>query len=224
MKRKTGFFLWTFFFILLTTYSLSSYQLFNLSLFPVKTIKIQGTINSNQDEIKKIFNEYIGKSIILISTNEFRKNIESIKFVKEIKIKKIYPDTINLTIIEYKPVGILINKNEKFIISESGHIIKNFSISKFQNLPIIYGEPNEKNFKFFFKILKQMNFPLNLIHKLNYFDIGRWDIVLKNDKLIKLPKKNYTMSIKKFLSIYEKDNFVNFSVFDFRVKGQLILK
>ena len=77
---------------------------------------------------------------------------------------------------------------------------------------------------FFFKILKQMNFPLNLIHKLNYFDIGRWDIVLKNDKLIKLPKKNYTMSIKKFLSIYEKDNFVNFSVFDFRVKGQLVLK
>ena len=224
MKRKTGFFLWLFFFILLTTYSLTSFQLFNSSLFPVKTIKIQGTVNSNQDEIKKIFNEFIGKSIILISTNEFRKNIESIKFVKGIKLKKIYPDTINLTIIEYKPAGILINKNEKFIISESGYIIKNFPITKFPNLPKISGKPTEKNFKFFFKILKQVNFPVNLIQKLNYFDIGRWDIVLKNDKLIKLPKENYVMSIKKFLSIYEKDNFVNFSVFDFRVKGQLILK
>ena len=69
-----------------------------------------------------------------------------------------------------------------------------------------------------------MKFPVNLIQKLNYFDIGRWDIVLKNDKLIKLPKENYAISIKKFLSIYEKNNFINFSVFDFRVKGQLVLK
>ena len=65
---------------------------------------------------------------------------------------------------------------------------------------------------------------MELVEQFNYFDINRWDIILKNDKTIKLPSKNYENSIRKFLSIYQKENFSNFKVFDFRMKGQLILK
>jgi hypothetical protein len=35
---------------------------------------------------------------------------------------------------------------------------------------------------------------------------------------------NYKDSLKKFLNIYTKDNFKKFNVFDFRIKGQLVLK
>ena len=58
----------------------------------------------------------------------------------------------------------------------------------------------------------------------DYFNINRWDVVLKDDKVVKLPTKNYENSLAKFLSIYKKNNFSNFKVFDFRIKGQLILK
>ena len=69
---------------------------------------------------------------------------------------------------------------------------------------------------FFFKIEK--------IKQLIYFGINRWDVILNDGKVVKLPAENYEASIKKFLSIYKKENFVNFKIFDFRIKGQLILK
>ena len=69
-----------------------------------------------------------------------------------------------------------------------------------------------------------MNFQIELVEKFNYFDINRWDIVLKDGKILKLPSKNYQNSLEKFLSIYKKDGFSAFEVFDFRIIGELILK
>ena len=65
---------------------------------------------------------------------------------------------------------------------------------------------------------------MDLMNEINYFTIDRWDIVLKNGKIIRLPTKNIDSSIEKFISIYDKDNFKNFKIFDFRINGQLILE
>ena len=56
-----------------------------------------------------------------------------------------------------------------------------------------------------------------------YFDIGRWDIVLKNGKTIKLPVNNFVESIENFIEIEKKINFESYSIFDYRIKDQLIL-
>ena len=76
------------------------------------------------------------------------------------------------------------------------------------------------------KILEDLNFDINQVDHFTYFEIGRWDLLLKNEKLIKLPTDNNKSidSIKKFLSIHKKENFKKFKVFDFRVKNQLIMK
>ena len=65
---------------------------------------------------------------------------------------------------------------------------------------------------------------MDLINEINYFAIDRWDIVLKNGKVVKLPTDRFERSIEKFISIYDKDNFSNFKIFDFRINGQLILE
>jgi len=68
------------------------------------------------------------------------------------------------------------------------------------------------------------DFDLKLIKQFNYYDINRWDLLLVDEKLIKLPPEGYEESILKFLEIYEKDNFKKFKLFDFRLKNELILK
>ena len=46
--------------------------------------------------------------------------------------------------------------------------------------------------------LNQLAFPISEIKSFYYFDIGRWDIVLKNNKVIKLPVKNLLLKFGKF--------------------------
>ena len=65
---------------------------------------------------------------------------------------------------------------------------------------------------------------INEIKAFYYFDIGRWDIVLKNEKNIKLPEKNYKYLLPKINLMLDDNNFSKYKIFDFRIKDQLILQ
>ena len=93
---------------------------------------------------------------------------------------------------------------------------------KYINLPIIYGD--DKNFKKLFFDLKKNNFPIEMISKYYFYDVKRWDIEMKDKKIVKLPSKNYRKSLKNFISIQTNKNFEKYKIFDYRLNGQLILK
>ena len=50
-----------------------------------------------------------------------------------------------------------------------------------------------------------------------------YDIVLKNEIIVKLPKENYRDILQKFLLVYNDDDFEKYKIFDYRIKNQLIL-
>ena len=224
MKKKNYLFLWILLFIFLTTYSFNSSQNTQFTFLPLKKIQIEGANNSDNKKIAETLDQFKGKSIIFVNRYKMNMSINNLQFIKELKIKKIYPDTVRLEIIEYKPIGILNKKNTKILLTSGGEIIRNYNSSKFKNLPLVYGDKAEKYFSKFYNSLENINFQINLINQFNYFDINRWDIVLKNGKIVKLPIKNYENSLNKFLSLYEDNSFKKYKIFDFRIKGQLILK
>ena len=57
-----------------------------------------------------------------------------------------------------------------------------------------------------------------------FYETNRWDIETKDNKIIKLPIKNYTQSLENYLKIKSKSEFKKYRVFDYRIKNQLILK
>ena len=226
MKRKKSFFLWLFLLIILTTYNFDSKENLVNSFFKIKKIEIEGIQNLHRKEIEKKFNSFKEKNIIFTNQKQFRKLIDNLKLVKEIKVKKIYPDKIKITIKEFKIIGIFVDEKnqEEYILTDHGKIINNYNKKQFSDLPLVFGENADKFFFTFYPSLEVTGFEIELIKYFNYFDIKRWDIILKDGKLIKLPSTNYEKSLKKFLSIYKTENFKKFRVFDFRVNGQLIIK
>ena len=226
MKRKKSLFLWLFLLIVLTTYNFDSKENLISSFFKIKKIEIEGIQNSDRKEIEEKFNPLKEKNIIFTNQKQFRKLIDNLKLVKEIKVKKIYPDKIKITIKEFKIIGIFVDEKnqEEYILTDHGKIINNYNKKQFNDLPLVFGENADEFFFTFYPFLEAAGFEIELIKYFNYFDIKRWDIILKNGKLIKLPSTNYEKSLKKFLSIYETENFKKFRVFDFRVNGQLIIK
>ena len=224
MIRKKSFFLWLLLFVFLTTYNFDFKK--EIKKFPltIKKIKIEGLKNSNEDKILKSLEIFKGRNIIFFSTNDLKQIIIESEFIKEFKIQKIYPDTIKVTAIEFKPLAIFVQKNKKYIITDGGKKIENYDAEMTNLLPFVYGKNADINFYDFYSVLNNTGFKIDKIKQFNYFHINRWDIILKNDKTLKLPSKNYEKAIMKFLEIYQQKNFINFKVFDFRVNEQLILK
>ena len=107
-------------------------------------------------------------------------------------------------------------------MSEKIDLIEYREIAKFQNLPYVFG--NEKQFKIFYQNLEKINFPLNIVKKFTFYDFNRWDIETKDNKIIKLPKENYTKSLENFLDLINDKNFIKYKMFDYRISNQLILK
>ena len=81
-----------------------------------------------------------------------------------------------------------------------------------------------EKFSDFYSSIQKTGLNLKLVKKFNYYGINRWDPLLVNEKLIKLPPENYEESVVKFLEIYEKSSFEKFKVFDFRIKNELIVR
>ena len=224
MIRKKSFFLWLLLFVFLTTYNFDFKK--EIKKFPltIKKIKIEGLKNSNEDKILNSLEIFKGRNIIFFSTNDLNQVIIESEFIKEFKIQKIYPDTIKVTAIEFKPLAIFVQKNKKYIITDGGKKIENYDAEMTNLLPFVYGKNADINFYDFYSVLNNTGFKIDKIKQFNYFDINRWDILLKDGKILKLPNNNYQNSLEKFLSIYKKEGFSTFKVFDFRISGELILK
>lgn len=221
MNRPIKFLTFLLLLVFLSTYFPNYNNKNNSILFPIQTIKIENTIALNIEEVYSALEFLKGESLFFLSKEKIKNSLVKFDFVSSFKVKKIYPNTIKILIIEKKPVAIFVQEKKKFFISDNGDLINYIQKEDFTNLPILFGKKN--NFNNLYIQLKKINFPINTIKSFHYFEIDRWDITLKNDKLIRLPKDNYVEILKNFISIKNDSKFKKYKTFDYRIKDQLIL-
>ena len=207
-------------FILLTTYTPKFNFIINSNLH-IQKIKIENNSIVESDKIKKKLSFLYKENLFFLNTKDIEKNLKSETFIESFSIKKIYPNTLKLIIVEKKPIAILQNKKKKFYISNKGNLINFTDIKIYNDLPTVFG--NGGTFYSLYQDLQNIRFPLETIKSFYFFESGRWDLVMHDDKVIKLPIKNYLSSLKNFMLSKANSNFNNYKIFDYRIKDQLIL-
>ncbi len=206
--------------ILLTT--ITTQNLIYLKKFNLQEINIENNFLIDQVDIKNSLAPIYQKNLILLKNSEIEKILLQNSFIDSFIIKKKYPNTLKIKIFEKKPIAILIKKKKKFYLSERIELIEFYDLKNFKELPLVFG--NEKQFKFFYEDLKKINFPIELIKKYSLYESKRWDLETIDKKLIKLSVKNYKENLNNYLNIKNKSEFKNYTMFDYRIKNQLILK
>jgi len=211
----------------LTTYSPSGLNIIKQkenSIFKIKNIEIVNNKIIHKNEIEKKLLQIYKKNIFFIQEEDIKKPLKSINFLKEIEVKKKYPDTIILKIYETKPVAILFKKNNKFLLDSMSNVII-FDESLYDNsLPNVFGEGAEYNFIHFFNKLTENNFPNQSIKNFYYFQIGRWDLELLNNQLIKYPANEINNAIQQSIQLLNRKDFKNYNVIDLRVHGKIVVE
>ena len=222
MRSITKISLFVFFFILSSSYN-SQKNYFDIKvIFPIKNIIIENTKTVNPNELRKEFRYLLEKSIFFIDKKIIRKVVLNNEFISSIKIKKIYPNTIKIIVNEEKPIAIQVLGNKKFYVTNENLLIKFYDLETYKNLPLIFGK--QEGFNSLYILLNNIEFPLNEVKAFYYFDIKRWDISLKSNRIIKLPVENHLSSLKNYMKIKDNRSFDKYEIFDYRIKDQLILK
>ena len=222
MIQKNKFFLLIFLFTILTTYNFNE-QKQNLSIiFPIKKIIIDEVYTFDLTKLKSELNFLRNTSLFFLKEKEIASVTNKNGFISNVQLKKKYPNTLKILISENRPVATQIDDKKKYYLTQDGKKINFIELKIFENLPVIFGD--QKNFSSFFKNLEKSNFNIKNVKAFYYFEIGRWDIVLKDEITIKLPRTGYQTILTKIDLILNDPTFVEYKILDYRIKNQLILQ
>ena len=208
--------------LLIALTTISSKQDFKISKFNLKKIIVENNLLLKDKDIKNLLVPIYNKNILFLESNEIKNALMQNSFIESFNIKKKYPNTLKIKIFEKKPIAVLVNKKNKFYLSEKIDLIEFKNLPNYQTLPYVLASKDD--FKIFYDNLKKINFPLNIIKKYKFYATNRWDLETKNHQVIKLPSKNYTKSLKNFLNLKSKNDFEKYKLFDYRISNQLILR
>tara|TARA_E500000178_G_scaffold353757_1_gene420539 strand:+ start:1596 stop:2252 length:657 start_codon:yes stop_codon:yes gene_type:complete len=207
-------------FILLTTIIPS--EKITISKFGFKKVITENNFIVKDEEINDLLAPFYDKNLIFLKKTEIETALMQNSYIESFIVKKKYPDTLKVKIFEKKPFAVLINKKEKFLLSDKIQLIKFNKNENHQDLPLVLG--NQEKFLIFYNDLKKINFPFKIIKRYIFYETNRWDIETINNKIVKLSPKDYIENLRNYLSLRDKTNFKKYKVFDYRLKNQLILK
>ena len=92
------------------------------------------------------------------------------------------------------------------------------------DFPNIFGEGAEQSFISFFNLLEDNNFPKKKVKNFYYFQIGRWDLQLINNQIIKFPPNKTTEAIQQSIELLSRKDFKNYNIIDLRIDGKIIVE
>ena len=194
----------------------------------IEKIEVQGTNYSDLAEIKETILEYKEKSLIHFTIEEYKSKVEQLDWIKRASIKRKFPDTIYVSIIENLPFAIFIEGINQYLIDDDGEIIsKNPDNSKYLELVRVTGSNGNLNFS---DLIREINtsYPkiLNRIIEVEFIENRRWNLILKQNIKIKLPEKNSSYQLIKLKQLQEEQKLFNTNIIeiDLREIGRATIK
>ena len=214
-KQILLYFFLLFFFGSITNLTFQNNQLLNL-----KKIIVSGLDEKeNEDLKKKIYNLKLN-NIFFINEKKIKNIIEINSLIESYKISKIYPSTLDIKINRTKLLA-KINKNGKILfLGSNGKLSEIFFYDK--KLPFIFGKPKIQEFLDFKKILDESKFSYNEVKNFYFFPSKRWDVELRSNIILKLPRYNSKTSLDHVFDFLALKNLRNNFTVDARVKNQII--
>ena len=213
-------------FVLLSLSTINFFKLDNtinkLPFFSINKIEIAGTNKIDKNKILKKLNFLYGKNIFMFNRIEIDNVLNRNNLIKEFKITKYYPNKIKIELKEPIFVALIVKKQKKYFLTDNQKLILFNEKFNEKLLPTIYGVNGEKFFKDFYNKLKRNNFNLEMIKNYYFFQINRWDLILNNGLLIKLPTKELDEAIILAKKLIKDSNFKNIEIIDLRIKGRII--
>jgi cell division protein FtsQ len=102
---------------------------YNSSYFKIKSLDIEGNIHYDEDTLGKFTGDIPGTNIFEVNKKDIEDSFKSgLVWVKSVELRKIFPDSIVITIQERNPALIASYKNDYYLLDDEGLILENIGL------------------------------------------------------------------------------------------------
>ena len=185
-----------------------------------KIIIDHGKQSANLPKVKKLLAKYKNNKFNIINNDIasiIKEDLESLNWVDKAQVKLILPDTLKASIVYKVPNAILVRNKKLYLVDKEGSIIEHIKEKPSSELIYLVGQEANLNYS---KILSKLekNEIYSEIEALTYVSKSRWNIQLKNNVTIKLPKTDIELALRLLHDIKQKKYLQkNTSMIDLRL-------
>lgn len=181
-----------------------SVNFFKLSdYFPIKTVKVYGVSRSSPKEMRDILFPLVNNGFFSINVESIRDRLMQMPWVSDLYVRRIWPDQIEVTVIEKKPLA---KWNQGSLLSETGELFTPKQEMNASSLPQFVGQPGQHIFmlEHFYNINRLLS-PLHV--KISYIELTPsfiWKVKLNNGITLQMGHKDILTRLDHFVKVYPK--------------------
>ena len=189
----------------------------------INKININGLDKHEEKLVKEKLEIILNVNSFFLNKKIILKNLNQFNFLDSVTVQKILPSEINVNLIKTTFTGRTIIDGEKYYIGKNGKLTNVKQVNNKDNLPLVFGKFEAKDFLKLQNILKKKKINLDKINKYFYYRNKRWDIQNKDGLTVMLPSKNLNESIDIYKKLIESRNLNTIKIVDLRIPKQIIL-
>ena len=189
--------------VISTLLSVVGYAAYELESRPITSVRVAGELrHTSRADLEAVVAEHITASLYRVDVNAIRQAALSLPWVKDTSVRRAWPDSLHLAVIEREPVA---RWPEGGLVEGNGEVFYPGSTAAFSHLPLLEGPPGSTS-----RMLeKYWSLQMRLrpagweINRLALNRRGSWYAELNDRILMVLGQEPSEVAVQRFVSAFE---------------------
>lgn len=176
----------------------------NPSTLPVNKIRVHGAfINVDEAMLHRAVNGVVAGGYFNVDVGRVREVVENLPWVSEASVRRVWPDTLSVSVVEQRPVAVT---KKSGLVNEKGEVFKPSNNKYSAALPVFDGDINLSRMMLA-KYYEMSDLLLNIKQKIVYLKIDARhavEIKLENGLGVVLGREDTMNRLERFTRVYNK--------------------
>ena len=192
----------------------------------VQAVTLEGRNETAQREIVRMLGIKRGDLMLYVDVDEARARIEALPWVKSAEVRRVWPDRIQVRIVERSPVAVWQKDGAQVVIDIDGKPISGEDPARFASLPLVVGQGAETAVG---SLLKLVASQPNLKSRVKIaVRVGerRWNLQLDNAVEVRLPEEGAEAALAELVRLDREQSVLSrdITAIDLRYPDRFIVK
>lgn len=194
--------------------------------FAIDEIRVSGNHETSEIDIFDRVGLDGWTSLVGFDPEEARERIASLPWVESVSVRKVYPATLEVKVVEKAPFALWQQGSRLSVVEQSGEIIAPLAGSRHLDLPLIVGAGAPEHAVSFVAMVA--SYPQLATRVRGYMRVSerRWDLRLDNGMTINLPETGEDRALADLVALDASDELLSRDVesIDMRFSDRLVVK
>lgn len=192
----------------------------------VQSVTLEGRAETAQGEIVRMLGIKRGTPMLYVDVDEARARLEALPWVKSAEVRRVWPDRINVRIVERKPVALWQNEGDIVVVDAEGRPIAGEDVSRFTDLPLVVGKGAESAVASLLGLIATQPKLKSRVKAAVRVGERRWNLRLDNGVEVRLPEEGAEAALGELVRLDREQKILarDIKAIDLRFPDRFIVK